>query len=211
MVTEPRSCSSCSTELKASARDREASLRCSIISSRFVQRARSAIANERIIARTDCSFPPHNVVDIDSIANGTYINNKMQWCVQNREFTTVPMGITADGLEHTVNIDNEGKTYAIATAAATYCLSKVFAIGDIELQGFLGAVQQKYALTANEKELNAMLAYVRPEAAYTFSKFFDTQTWTSDQFSSYFAYLCSRSANNLVRNNSGAVEPFYAF
>ena len=150
-------------------------------------------------------------VDIDSIANGTYINNKMQWCVQNREFTTVPMGITADGLEHTVNIDNEGKTYAIATAAATYCLSKVFAIGDIELQGFLGAVQQKYALTANEKELNAMLAYVRPEAAYTFSKFFDTQTWTSDQFSSYFAYLCSRSANNLVRNNSGAVEPFYAF
>ena len=68
MVTEPRSCSSCSTELKASARDREASLRCSIISSRFVQRARSAIANERIIARTDCSFPPHNVVDIDSIA-----------------------------------------------------------------------------------------------------------------------------------------------
>ena len=68
MVTEPRSCSSCSTELKASARDPEASLRCSIISSRFVQRARSAIANERIIARTDCSFPPHNVVDIDSIA-----------------------------------------------------------------------------------------------------------------------------------------------
>ena len=52
MVTEPRSCSSCSTELKASARDREASLRCSIISSRFVQRARSAIANERIIARS---------------------------------------------------------------------------------------------------------------------------------------------------------------
>ena len=39
MVTEPRSCSSCSTELKASARDHEASLRCSIISSRFVQRA----------------------------------------------------------------------------------------------------------------------------------------------------------------------------
>ncbi|MEF2599168.1 MAG: hypothetical protein UIV44_08555, partial [Bacteroidales bacterium] len=68
MVTKPRSCSSCSTELKASARDHEASLRCSIISSRFVQRARSAIANERIIARTDCSFPPHNVVDIDSIA-----------------------------------------------------------------------------------------------------------------------------------------------
>ena len=68
MVTEPRSCSSCSAELKASARDREASLRCSITSSRFVQRARSAIANERIIARTDCSFPPHSVVDIDSIA-----------------------------------------------------------------------------------------------------------------------------------------------
>lgn len=150
-------------------------------------------------------------VDIDSIANGTYINNNMQWCVQNKEFTTVPMGMTADGLEHTVNIDNEGKTYALATAAATYCLSKVFAIGDIELQGFLGAVQQKYALTANEKELNTMLAYVRPDAAYTFSKFFDTNTWTSDQSSSSRAYYCSRSANYSYKISSYAVVPFYAF
>lgn len=150
-------------------------------------------------------------VDIDSIANGVYINNKMQWCVSNKEFTTVPMGITADGLEHTVNIDNESKTYALATPAATYCLSKVFTIGDIELQGFLGAVQQKYALTANEKELNTMLAYVRPDAAYTFSKFFDTQTWTSDQFSSSNAYLDSRSASNGNKYYSNAVEPFYAF
>ena len=150
-------------------------------------------------------------VDIDSIANGVYINNKMQWCVQNKEFTTVPMGMTADGLEHTVNIDNESKTYAVATPAATYCLSKVFAIGDIELQGFLGAVQQKYALTANEKELNTMLAYVRPDAAYSFSKFFDTQTWTSDQDSSVYAYLYSRSASNGSKSNSNAVEPFYAF
>ena len=150
-------------------------------------------------------------VDIDSIANGVYINNNMQWCVQNKEFKTVPMGITADGLEHTVNIDNESKTYALATPAATYCLSKVFAIGDIELQGFLGAVQQKYALTANEKELNTMLAYVRPDAAYTFSKFFGTQTWTSDQYSSVSAYLYSRAANNVNKNNSYAVEPFYAF
>ena len=150
-------------------------------------------------------------VDIDSIANGVYINNKMQWCVQNKEFTTVPMGMTADGLEHTVNIDNESKTYAVATPAATYCLSKVFAIGDIELQGFLGAVQQKYALTANEKELNTMLAYVRPDAAYSFSKFFDTQTWTSDQSSSSHASLYSRSASNYTKVNSVAVEPFYAF
>ena len=81
----------------------------------------------------------------------------------------------------------------------------------MSLQGFLPAVLQKYSVVANEKELNAMLAYVRPDATYNFTKFCDTQTWTSDQQAAIGAWRCSRSAIAYSKSTSNAVLPFYAF
>ena len=81
----------------------------------------------------------------------------------------------------------------------------------MSLQGFLPAVLQKYAVVANESELNEMLAYVRPNAKYNFTKFCDTKTWTSDQAYPSQAFNCGRSAGNNNKNVSNPVLPFYAF
>ena len=151
-------------------------------------------------------------IDIDDIANGSYLQKTYQWCVSNVEFKTIPLGAqSANGLSNTINIVNEAAEKALAAPAATYCLEHILDYGYMSLQGFLPAVLQKYSVVANEKELNAMLAYVRPDATYNFTKFCDTQTWTSDQQSALSAWRCARSASNFNKSNAYAVLPFYAF
>ena len=151
-------------------------------------------------------------IDIDDIANGSYLQKKYQWCVSNVEFKTIPLNAqSANGLSNTINIVNEAAEKALAAPAATYCLEHILDYGYMSLQGFLPAVLQKYSVVANEKELNAMLAYVRPDATYNFTKFCDTQTWTSDQQSANYAWWCTRSASNYSKDKPIAVLPFYAF
>ena len=87
----------------------------------------------------------------------------------------------------------------------------MFDYAGMSLQGFLPAVLQKYAVVANESELNEMLAYVRPNAKYNFTKFCDTKTWTSDQGGDAGAYHCGRSAGNFSKGGYSQVLPFYAF
>ena len=149
---------------------------------------------------------------IDDIADGTYLNNKRQWCVSNVLFTSIPSSSTsANGLSNTVSIVNEGQERSLTTAAATYCLDLILDYGDMSLQGFLPAVLQKYAVVANESELNEMLSYVRPGAKYNFTKFCDTSTWTSDQSNAAYAFCCGRSASGDSKRYSNPVLPFYAF
>ena len=149
---------------------------------------------------------------IDDIADGTYLNKKRQWCVSNVLFTSIPSSsMSANGLSNTVSIVNEGQERSLTTAAATYCLDLILDYGDMSLQGFLPAVLQKYAVVANESELNEMLSYVRPGAKYNFTKFCDTSTWTSDQNNAPYAYFCGRSAGGNVKYGSFPVLPFYAF
>ena len=104
-------------------------------------------------------------IDIDDIANGSYLQKTYQWCVSNVEFKTIPLSAqSANGLSNTINIVNEAAEKALAAPAATYCLEHILDYGYMSLQGFLPAVLQKYSVVANEKELNTMLAYVRPDA-----------------------------------------------
>ena len=149
---------------------------------------------------------------IDDIADGTYLKNSRSWCVSNVQFTSIPLDTySANGLSNTINIVNEGGERSLTTAAATYCLDLMLDYAGMSLQGFLPAVLQKYAVVANESELNEMLAYVRPNAKYNFTKFCDTNTWTSDQYRAAYAYYCGRSAGNNNKSNSYPVLPFYAF
>ena len=149
---------------------------------------------------------------IDDIADGTYLKNVRQWCVSDVQFTSIPLNSqSANGLSNTINIVNEGGERSLTTAAATYCLDLILDYAGMSLQGFLPAVLQKYAVVANELELNEMLAYVRPNAKYNFTKFCDTNTWTSDQCNAANAYHCGRSAGALVKGLSNPVLPFYAF
>ena len=151
-------------------------------------------------------------IDIDDIANGSYLQKTYQWCVSSVQFNTIPLSAqSANGLSNTINIVNEAAEKALAAPAATYCLEHILDYGYMSLQGFLPAVLQKYSVVANEKELNAMLAYVRPGATYNFTKFCDTQTWTSDQQSANGAWRCIRSASSNFKNSAYAVLPFYAF
>ena len=151
-------------------------------------------------------------IDIDDIANGSYLQKTYQWCVSNVQFNTIPLNAqSANGLSNTINIVNEAAEKALAAPAATYCLEHILDYGYMSLQGFLPAVLQKYSVVANEKELNTMLAYVRPDATYNFTKFCDTQTWTSDQQSANYAWRSSRSASVNGKYVSFAVLPFYAF
>ena len=130
----------------------------------------------------------------------------------NVEIKTIPLSAqSANGLSKTINIVNEAAKKALAAPAATYCLEHILDYGYMSLQGFLPAVLQKYSVVANEKELNAMLAYVRPDATYNFTKFCDTNTWTSDQQSARGAWKCARSASSLNKYDANAVLPFYAF
>ena len=149
---------------------------------------------------------------IDDIADGTYLKNSCQWCVSNEQFTFIPLdSYSANGLSNTINIVNEGGERSLVTAAATYCLDLMLDYAGMSLQGFLPAVLQKYAVVANESELNEMLAYVRPNAKYNFTKFCDTKTWTSDQAYPSQAFNCGRSAGNNNKSVSNPVLPFYAF
>lgn len=149
---------------------------------------------------------------IDDIADGTYLKNSRLWCVSKVQFTSIPSNsYSANGLSNTINIVNEGGERSLTTAAATYCLDLMLDYAGMSLQGFLPAVLQKYAVVANESELNEMLAYVRPNAKYNFTKFCDTSTWTSDQNSGGFAYRCGRSAIYDAMSSSNPVLPFYAF
>ena len=151
-------------------------------------------------------------IDIDDIANGSYLQKTYQWCVSAVQFNTIPLSAqSANGLSNTINIVNEAAEKALAAPAATYCLEHILDYGYMSLQGFLPAVLQKYSVVANEKELNAMLAYVRPGATYNFTKFCDTQTWTSDQQSANRAWGFVRSASGNDKRNTSAVLPFYAF
>lgn len=151
-------------------------------------------------------------IDIDDIANGSYLQKTYQWCVSNVQFNTIPLSArSANGLSNTINIVNEAAEKALAAPAATYCLEHILDYGYMSLQGFLPAVLQKYSVVANEKELNTMLAYVRPDATYNFTKFCDTQTWTSDQQSALHAWMYARSAGNKYKNDRLAVLPFCAF
>lgn len=149
---------------------------------------------------------------IDDIADGTYLKNSLGWCVSNVQFTSIPLdSYSTNGLSNTINIVNEGRERSLTTAAATYCLDLMLDYGGMSLQGFLPAVLQKYAVVANESELNEMLAYVRPNAKYNFTKFCDTNTWTSDQGGAAYALFCGRSAGYRGRNLFNPVLPFYAF
>ena len=149
---------------------------------------------------------------IDDIADGTYLKNSRSWCVSQVQFTSIPLNTySANGLSNTINIVNEGGERSLTTAAATYCLDLMLDYAGMSLQGFLPAVLQKYAVVANESELNEMLAYVRPNAKYNFTKFCDTNTWTSDQGRAAYAYYCGRSAGSSFKSNSYPVLPFYAF
>ena len=151
-------------------------------------------------------------IDIDDIANGTYLDKSYRWCVSNAQFNTIPLNEqSCNGLSNTINIVNEAAEKALAAPAATYCLEHILDYGYMSLQGFLPAVLQKYSVVANEKELNTMLAYVRPDATYNFTKFCDTNTWTSDQRSADSAWWYSRSASHNGKVSSFAVLPFYAF
>ena len=151
-------------------------------------------------------------IDIDDIANGSYLQKTYKWCVSYVEFITIPLNAqSANGLSNTINIVNEAAEKALAAPAATYCLEHILDYGYMSLQGFLPAVLQKYSVVANEKELNAMLAYVRPDATYNFTKFCDTQTWTSDQQSARNAWRYARSAGGDNKNVTYVVLPFYAF
>ena len=151
-------------------------------------------------------------IDIDDIANGSYLQKSYQWCVSNVQFNTIPLSAqSANGLSNTINIVNEAAEKALAAPAATYCLEHILDYGYMSLQGFLPAVLQKYSVVANEKELNAMLAYVRPGATYNFTKFCDTQTWTSDQQSASLAWRYGRSASGDGKVSANAVLPFCAF
>lgn len=149
---------------------------------------------------------------IDDIADGTYLNNSRQWCVSDVQFTSIPLNsYSAKGLSNTINIVNEGGERSLATPAATYCLDLMLDYAGMSLQGFLPAVLQKYAVVANESELNEMLAYVRPNAKYNFTKFCDTNTWTSDQLDAMRAYNCRRSYGYNTKSIAYLVLPFYAF
>lgn len=151
-------------------------------------------------------------IDIDDIANGSYLQKTYQWCVSKVQFNTIPLNAqSANGLSNTINIVNEAAEKVLAAPAATYCLEHILDYGYMSLQGFLPAVLQKYSVVANEKELNTMLAYVRPDATYNFTKFCDTYTWTSDQQSATDAWRCSRSASGVYKHITAAVLPFYAF
>ena len=151
-------------------------------------------------------------IDIDDIANGSYLQKTYKWCVSGVQFNTIPLSAqSANGLSNTINIVNEAAEKALAAPAAKYCLEHILDYGYMSLQGFLPAVLQKYSVVANEKELNAMLAYVRPGATYNFTKFCDTQTWTSDQYSAVLAWWYARSASTTYKDKTHAVLPFYAF
>lgn len=151
-------------------------------------------------------------IDIDDIANGSYLQKTYQWCVSNVQFNTIPLSAqSANGLSNTINIVNEAAEKALAAPAATYCLEHILDYGYMSLQGFLPAVLQKYSVVANEKELNTMLAYVRPDATYNFTKFCDTITWTSDQQSASNAWRYARFAGSNGKLSSNAVLPFCAF
>ena len=151
-------------------------------------------------------------IDIDDIANGSYIQKTYQWCVSNVEFKTIPLSAqSANGLSNTINIVNEAAEKALTAPAAAYCLEHILDYGYMSLQGFLPAVLQKYSVVANEKELNAMLAYVRPDATYNFTKFCDTYTWTSDQQSASNAWWYTRFAGHNGKISPYVVLPFYAF
>lgn len=149
---------------------------------------------------------------IDDIADGTYLNNIRSWCVEDVQFTSIPPNsYSAKGLSNTINIVNEGGERSLTTGAATYCLDLMLDYAGMSLQGFLPAVLQKYAVVANESELNEMLAYVRPNAKYNFTKFCDTKTWNSDQYYAAHAFHCARSAGHNYKSHPISVLPFYAF
>lgn len=149
---------------------------------------------------------------IDDIADGTYLKNSPQWCVSSVQFTSIPLYSHSEkGLSNTINIVNEGGERSLPTAAATYCLDLMLDYAGMSLQGFLPAVLQKYAVVANESELNEMLAYVRPNAKDNFTKFCDTETWTSDQGYAEHAFFCGRGASIASKSASYPVLPFYAF
>lgn len=151
-------------------------------------------------------------IDIDDIANGSYLQKTYQWCVSKVQFNTIPLNKqSANGLSNTINIVNEAAEKALAAPAATYCLEHILDYGYMSLQGFLPAVLQKYSVVANEKELNTMLAYVRPGATYNFTKFCDTETWTSDQGPSGDAFAYKRSAVLVGKVGDRALLPFCAF
>ena len=82
----------------------------------------------------------------------------------------------------------------------------------MSLQGFLPAALQQYAVAVNEKELNTMLAYVRPDATYNFTKFCDIYKWTSDQSTNdSMAITYARSGKSSGKKSSFQALPFYAF
>lgn len=151
-------------------------------------------------------------IDIDDIANGSYLQKTYQWCVSSVQFNTIPLNKkSANGLSNTIKIVNEAAEKALAAPAATYCLEHILDYGYMSLQGFLPAVLQKYSVVANEKELNTMLAYVRPDATYNFTKFCDTETWTSDQGPTDAAFAYAHSAVIVGKIGSRALLPFCAF
>lgn len=151
-------------------------------------------------------------IDIDDIANGTYLEKSLPWCTIETGFDSYPDSESYNGLSNTINLVNEAAEKALNVPAAKYCLENILDYGYMSLQGFLPACLQKYSVVANEKELNTMLAYVRPDATYNFTKFCDTCTWTSDKSSNHsIALAYARSLIPQGKKEKNATLPFYAF
>lgn len=151
-------------------------------------------------------------IDIDDIANSSYLKNKYIWCEQEHMFKNVSTKDSTYGLSNTINIVNEAAEKALAAPAAKYCLEHILDYGYMSLQGFLPAALQQYAVAVNEKELNTMLAYVRPDAAYNFTNFCDIYKWTSDQtLNDSLAVSYARSGKSSGKKIVLQVLPFYAF
>lgn len=136
-------------------------------------------------------------IKIDDIANRTYTGTR-QWCNNNVQFNTIPSNGSSstseyyyDGFGATNAIIEEAYQRGLTVSAAAYCWNMQLLVGNGQMRGFLYSIGQERLIYQNVTPLNAMLALVRPSAAYNFTNYVNTNKWTSAQLGSNAYYVYS--------------------
>ena len=174
------------------------------------------VATEELLT-AGCDF----FMSLDMMAYGKYDTtgetiSKMQWAVQNVEFTSIPLnGNDAtkdyyyDGLTATNLIVDEGTKRGISTPCHTTTLRQTFTLGLETFKGFTPSYGQWSIMIANYTYINSIVTALRPDGDVV-TKFWGIDKGVSAQSSDMKAWYIGIYLNDTFKN-FGYFAPFCAY
>lgn len=141
------------------------------------------------------------------------------WCTQNLQFNSIALNGNNvndanyyNGESSSFLIRQEAQERSLSVPAFDYAYGQIFNLGGEDLHGFVMSVGQEYVHIANIDIIKQVLETLYGETVATdyYNFVMKKYRWTSTQCNATNAWICSGSANNVVKSGSYVVLPVFA-